>query len=459
MAKVTNHDIAKDILTLVGGKENISSVVHCATRLRFKLVDEGKAQTETLKNHPGIIQVVQSGGQYQVVIGSHVSDVHHELVNLAGLAQIKKEGTEEESAEKQSAVNKFIDIVSGIFTPFLAVLAGTGILKGLLSLFVFLGWLDVNSGIYTVLYVTADGFFNFLPIALAYTAAKKFKTNEFIAIAIAMALLHPLAGEFNAANDSFTFLGLPVIYGAGYASTVIPIIFAVYLQSFVEKFAKKVTPKILKTFGVALLTLVIMVPLTFIVIGPLGTVIGVILGGIFKGIYNFSPLVAGLFLGGLWQVLVMFGMHWGIIPIAIANLGQLGFDYLLPMAVPAVIAQGGAALAVSLKAKDKKLKGLASSGAITAIFGITEPTIYGVTLPLKKPFIAGCIGGAVGGAISGVTGAHAFGFSASVFLIPNLISNIEGVESSVIGGVMGMVVAFFVAFIMTYVLGFDEDKK
>ena len=456
---MSNRELASDILNLVGGKENIASVAHCATRLRFKLVDENKADAETLKNHAGVIQVVQSGGQFQVVIGSHVGDVHLELMDIAGFATVQQEVAEEESTEKKSVVNKFIDIVSGIFTPFLGVLAGTGILKGLLSLFVFLGWLDVDSGLYTVLYVTADGFFNFLPIALAYTAAKKFKTNEFIAAAIAMALLHPLAGEFNAANESFTFLGLPVIYGAGYTSTVIPIIFAVYLQSFVEKFAKKVTPRILRTFGVALLTLIIMVPLTFIVIGPLGTVIGVVLGGIFKGIYNFSPLVAGLLLGGLWQVLVMFGMHWGIIPIAIANLGQLGFDYLLPMAVPAVIAQGGAALAVSLKAKDKKLKGLASSGAVTAIFGITEPTIYGVTLPLKKPFIAGCIGGAVGGAISGVAGAYAFGFSASVFLIPNLISNVDGVQSSVIGGVMGMIVAFIVAFIMTFVLGFEEEKK
>jgi len=452
---MTNQQIAADIINLVGGKENINSVVHCATRLRFKLKDESIAKTDELKKHPGVIQVIQSGGQYQVVIGNHVGEVHKELVKLAG---IEEESCDDSPKEKQGIVNRFIDVISSIFTPFLGVLAGIGVLKGLLSLAVAFNWIANTSGTYQILYAAADGFLNFLPIALAFTAAKKFKTNQYLAVALAMALVHPNIVAFTAEN-TLNFLGIPVIYGAGYASTVVPVILAVFIQGYVERFLRKIVPRIFSIFAVTLLTLLIMVPLTFVVIGPLGLIIGSVLGKVVAAAYGLSPVIAGLIIGAFWQIMVIFGLHWGLVPIVINNLGLNGFDTLLPMAVAGVMAQAGASFAVMIRAKDVKLKGLASSGGIAAIFGITEPTVYGVTLPLKKPFVSGCIGGAVGGAIVGLFGVKTFAFSASIFIIPNLKSTIEGVESNVTVGIIALVTAFIVGFIMTLVLGFDEKKE
>lgn len=448
---MTNQQIAADIVKLIGGKDNIISVFHCATRLRFKLKDESIAKTGELKNHPDIIQVIQSGGQYQVVIGSHVGDIHEELVKLTGRGE--ETGSKDEKGKKQGIVATLIDVIASIFTPFLGVLAGTGVLKGLLTLSVFLGWISRDSGVYQILYAGADGFLTYLPIILAFTAAKKFKTNEFIAAALAMALVYPgITGDLN-------FFGIPVIYGAGYTSTVIPIIMAVFLQGYVERFLRKTLPRVLRIFGVTLLTLLIMVPLTYIVIGPLGVVIGSVLGGALKALYNFSSVFAGIILGGFWQVAVIFGMHWGVVPLVINNLGTQGYDPFLPMAIPGVIAQAGAALAVFFKAKDIKLKGLAASGTATALFGISEPTVYGVNLPLKKPFIAGCIGGAVGGGLNAFFGVKAFAFSASILSFPNFISTIEGVESNVVASIFATIAAFAIAFILTIVLGFDEKKE
>lgn len=449
-----NSELAKDVLALVGGKENVNSVVHCATRLRFKLKDESIANTAELKNHPGVIQVVQSGGQYQVVIGSHVNDVYAELTDISGLGE---GGASAEGKKDGNLFNRLIDIISSIFTPFLGAMAGVGVLKGFLTLAGVAGWLAVDSGTYKILFAAADGFFQYLPIALAFTSAKKFKTNPFIALAIAAALVHP---EINAAAAAggLSFFGVPVIIGSGgYLSTVIPIILAVVIQAYVEKLVKKISPDFLSIILVPLLTITIMVPLTFVVLGPIGTIIGNLLGGVYNNIYNFSPLVAGLVMGSMWQVFVMFGMHWGFIPIMMQNLSANGFDTMVPMLLAAVIAQAGASLAVMIKAKDPKRKALAGSGALTAIFGITEPTVYGVTLPLKKPFIAACIGGAVGGAIIASAQVKNFTFGlVSLLSLPGFISNVDGVQSNVMMAIIGTLVATVIAFVLTLVLGFDE---
>ena len=450
-------EFAKEILNLVGGEENIINVVNCATRLRFKLKDESIAKTEEIKNHPEVIQVMQNSGQYQIVIGSHVGDVYRTMIKL-GDFDTATDSTENQTTEKSSPLNNLIDVISNIFSPFLGALAGTGFLKGILSILIFTGVLTTDSGVFLILSQAADGFLHFLPIAVAFTAAKRFGTREFVSVALAMALVYPGLGDFIAEHGDIRFLGIPVVYGAGYASSIIPIIIAVYIQSFVEPFMKKISPSVLSVFLPAMLTLLVMTPLTFLLIGPLGTIIGVLLGGVFEGIYTFSPLFAGFVLGGLWQIMVMFGMHWGLVPIVIKNLGTFGFDFLLPIAVAGVLAQAGASLAVALKTKNKKLKGLSGSAAITAVFGITEPAIYGVTLPLKKPFIAGCIGGAVGGAVIAVSGVYSFAFSTSILIIPNMFSPIEGVYSNVLGGILGLALAFFVSMIVTFIIGFDEKK-
>ena len=450
-----NRELAQDVLELVGGKSNVNSVVHCATRLRFKLKDESVAKTEQLKKHDGVIQVVQSGGQYQVVIGSHVNDVYAELNEISGLGVATAEST---SAKKGNIFNQLIDIISSIFTPFLGAMAGVGVLKGFLTLATVLGWLAETSGTYQVLFAAADGFFQYLPIALAFTAARRFKTNEFIALAVAAAMIHPSINALAGAGEALNFFGLPVVLGGGYLSTVIPIILAVAVQAQVEKFAKKISPAFLSIILVPLLTILVMVPVTFVVLGPIGTVIGNLLGSGYGGIYNFSPIIAGFVMGGLWQVFVMFGMHWGFVPIMILNLGSVGYDTMGPMLTAAVLAQAGAALAVMLKSKDAKRKALAGSGALTAFFGITEPTVYGVTLPLKKPFIAACIGGAVGGAI--IAGAQVKNFTfglPSLLSLPSFVSKTADVESNVLVAIIGVMAAIVIAFVLTLVLGFDEE--
>ncbi|OTN77785.1 PTS system beta-glucoside-specific IIABC component [Enterococcus sp. 8G7_MSG3316] len=450
----TNKEIAARVLTAVGGKENVNSVVHCATRLRFKLKDEQKADTVALNQDDDVIQVVQSGGQYQVVIGSHVSDVYRELNGIANF-----DGTAEDTGEKGNIFNQLIDIISSIFTPFLGAMAGAGVLKGFLTLALTLNWLTAESGVYTVLYAIADGLFTYLPVMLAFTAAKKFKTNEFLAVSLGMALVHPNITAL--AGQTLHFFGIPVIIGASaYTSSVIPIILAVFLQSYVERFFKKVIPSFLQIICVPLAVFLIMAPLTFIVVGPLGTILGNLLGSTYAGIYDFSPLVAGAVMGGLWQVFVMFGMHWGFVPIMLLNLSQNGVDTMVPMLLPAVLSQGGAALAVFFMTKNVKLKGLALSSTITAFFGITEPTVYGVTLPLKKPFIAACISGAIGGAFIGFSQVQNFTFGlVSILSLPSFIPQDTKDLSGLIAASIGTAIAFIAAFVLTFVLRFEDKPE
>lgn len=450
----TNKEIAVRVLDAVGGKENVNSVVHCATRLRFKLKDEEKADTNRLIQDDDVIQVVQSGGQYQVVIGSHVSDVYRELTEVANF-----DGESEKSAEKGNPLNQLIDIISSIFTPFLGAMAGAGVLKGFLTLAVTMNWLAADSGVYTVWYAIADGLFTYLPVMLAFTAAKKFKTNEFLAVSLAMALVHPSITEL--AGQTLSFVGIPVIIGASaYTSSVIPIILAVFLQSYVERFFKKVIPSFLQIICVPLAVFLIMAPVTFIVVGPLGTIVGNLLGSGYDAIYNLSPILAGAIMGGLWQVFVMFGMHWGFVPIAMVNLTQFGFDTMVPMLLPAVLAQGGAALAVFFITKNVKLKGLALSSTITSLFGITEPTVYGVTLPLKKPFIAACISGAIGGAIVGFSQVKNYTFGlVSLLSLPSFIPQDTQDMSGLIAAAIGTAVAFGAAFVLTFVLRFEDQPN
>ncbi len=302
-----NQAVGKRVWEAVGGKNNVNSLVHCATRLRFKLKDESLAKTQELKNDPDVIQVVQSGGQYQVVIGSNVADVYQSIVDEQGLAD--HADTEEKS---KNPLNRFIDIISSIFTPFLGAMAAAGILKGFLSLAIVLGWLTVDTGAYQILYAAADSVFTFLPVMLAFTAAKKFKANQFLSVAIAMALVYPAITELAGAGGAVDFFSLPVILSpSGYTSSVIPIILAVWVQSKFEPLVKKVIPQFLQMIFVPMIVLLVMVPLTFLVLGPIGTVIGNGLGSLFNSIYGFSPLVAGFIMGALWQVFVMFGMHWG----------------------------------------------------------------------------------------------------------------------------------------------------
>ncbi|MDU4893592.1 MAG: beta-glucoside-specific PTS transporter subunit IIABC [Enterococcus hirae] len=451
-----NQAVGKRVWEAVGGEKNVNSLVHCATRLRFNLKDESVADTQKLKQDPDVIQVVQSGGQYQVVIGSNVADVYQAIVDEQGLTD--QSGTEDQS---KNPLNRLIDIISSIFTPFLGAMAAAGILKGFLSLATVLGWLSADTGAYQILFAAADGVFTFLPVMLAFTAAKKFKTNQFLSVAIAMALVYPAITQLAGAGGAVDFFGLPIVLAqSGYTSSVIPIILAVWVQSKFEPLVKKVIPQFLQMIFVPMIVLLVMVPLTFLLLGPIGTVIGNGLGSLFNSIYSFSPLVAGLIMGSLWQVFVMFGMHWGFVPIMFLNIEQYGFDVMVPMLLPAVLAQGGAALAVAIRTQDTKLRSLGISSTITSLFGITEPTVYGVTLPLKKPFVVACLSAGIGGAMIGFAGVKAFSSGlVSLLTIPTFISTNQAVEFNVTMAILATALSFVLAFVGTLIVGFDETVQ
>lgn len=458
--------LAETIIEKVGGKSNINSLAHCVTRLRFKLKDEALADTDFLKNMEGVVTVMQSGGQYQVVIGNHVKDVYNTILDL-GVSKVSEDSGPK---KKQNPFDAFIDIVSSIFTPVLGLLCATGMVKGFASMFLSIGLLAEQSGTYIILNAIGDSLFYFMPIFLGYTAAEKFKLNHFIGMAIGASLLHPSLGAINSLEPLYTlfqgsfiessiqatFLGVPVIL-MDYASSVVPILIATYVGSKFEKAFAKIIPDVVKMFALPLATLICIVPLTFLVIGPVATWISQLIGSGFLAIYDLSPLISGLILGGLWQVLVIFGLHWGLIPIGINNLAVYGQDTLLSLIVPASFAQTGVVLALMLRTKDKKLKALSLPAFISGIFGITEPAIYGITLPRKRPFIYSCIGAAIGGAIAGGTRTLNYVLGGlGIFELPSYIDPKNGIGHSFYMCLLAMVVAFLVGFLLQFLL-FKEE--
>lgn len=449
------QQLARDIISGVGGRANIISVTHCVTRLRFKLNDLTLAQSEQLKAHPGVIMVVISGGQFQVVVGNHVHEVWQEICQQNG-----NEGEVEPTAQVEKSgniFNRLIDIISAIFTPFLAVMAGSGILKGLLALSVACGWLRTDNGTYQIWYAASDALFYFFPLVLGYTAGKKFGGSPFLTMAIGGALTHPLMIQaFHAGTQPdaplISFLGIPVTF-LNYSSSVIPIIFAAWLSCWLEKQCVKILPAVIKNLFTPLICLMITVPLTFLLIGPAATWLSQGLSYGYQAIYAFAPWLAGLAIGGIWQVCVIFGLHWGLVPLIMNNLAVLGYDTLTPLVLPAVMGQVGACLGVMLRTRDAQLKMLAGSGATAGVFGITEPAVYGVTLPYRRPFMFGCIGGALGSAVAGFCSVSAYSFGlASIFSLAQFIPP-AGIDISVWGAGLGTLLALVVSCLLTLIAG------
>lgn len=445
------RELAGEILDGVGGKDNVISVMHCATRLRFKLRDSKKAKTAELKNNPGIIMVVESGGQYQVVIGNQVSDVYRELSAVNGPDDMAASDDD----VPQTLFARFIDLISGIFTPFIGVMIATGIIKGLLALALVLGVIGESSGTYKVLFVASDGLFYFLPILLGFSAGKKFGGNPFVSMAIAAALVHPVMLEAlkqQEQGQALTFLGMPLEL-LNYSSSVIPIIFAAWVSSRIERWVHPRSPSAVRNFTTPLLCLLITVSLTFMVIGPVATWLSRMLAEGYVLIYGLSPTIAGAVMGAIWQICVMFGLHWGLVPIMINNLTTFGQDTLLPLLMPAVFGQAGATLGVLLRAREAKLKAMAGSAFYASLFGITEPAVYGVTLPYRRPFIFGCVGGALGAAILGYwhTTNYSFGFP-GIFTFIQVVPK-TGIDASVLAAFAGAAVALLFSCIATALFG------
>ncbi|MDO4323116.1 MAG: beta-glucoside-specific PTS transporter subunit IIABC [Lachnospiraceae bacterium] len=442
---------AQELVKELGGDENISNVTHCATRLRFILKDESVVDAAKVSKIQGVITTVSAGGQFQVVIGNHVKDAYQFVTELVHV----DENQPAASNKKVGAFSRIIDIISSIFAPFLYTLAACGILQGILGIFVALNAIDTSGGTYQILNFISWTAFTYLPVLIAVTASKKFNVNTFVAVVIACALVCPDYMNMVSAGEAVYFLGLRVQL-LSYTSSVIPIILAIWIASYVQRFFDKYLPVVIRNLFTPMFTIVIMVPLTLLAFGPIGNTIGGAIGDIYNYLYDLSPIVAGLIVGGLWEVLVIFGVHWGITPVTVGNYANLGYDTFTGLQASAVFSQAGAALGVFFKTKDKDMKGVSLSAAITGFFGITEPAIYGVNLRLKKPMVCGCIAGAVGGAIAGGFNAVSWGYNMpGIATLPAYFK--AGHTTQFIGLLLSILVSFVLGMVLTYIVGFEEN--
>lgn len=444
--------IAKEVLENVGGANNVAHVTHCVTRLRFNLKDDSKADIDKIKKIKGVMGQVNKGGQFQVIIGNDVSDVYKELLKLGNFKSSNNQ--EEEKGEKKGIITSVFDTIAGIFTPIIPAIAGCGMLKAFLGLFVALGLISTETQTYYIFSFISDAAFFFMPLLLAYTAGIKFKTSPFLAMVIGGVLLHPSFSALVSAGEPVSFLGLPVRL-VNYSSSVIPIILIVWLMSYVEKLANKFIPKVLRLVFVPLIVITVTAPIGLIVIGPLGTVIGDVLASGIMFIDSKATWTLPLIMGGLTPLIVMTGMHYSLYPALFTQLATLGYQTLMPGMLISNVCQGAAALCVSIKSKNSELKQLASSTGITALLGITEPAMYGVNLKLKKPLYAVLCGGALGGLYAGLTAVK--GYTPSGSGLPGIAAYIGPEMSNVVNILIACGIGFVATFIITWFIGFEDE--
>lgn len=457
-----NKSLATKIVELVGGKDNIKTLVHCATRLRFGLVDETRANEEQLKATPGVLGVVRSGGQFQIIIGPDVANVFAAVRKVAGLGEgggAASPVPTDAPKEKKSLLNRFFDTISSIFTPALPAITAAGMLKAVLSLLVAFGLVSKTSQSYSVISFMADAAFYFLPILLAMSSAKKFNCNPYLAVMVAGILLHPtfqsLLETGADSGEGLHLFGLP-IYDASYSSTVVPAILATYFMSKVEPWADKVSPKPVKFFTKPLITVLITAPVALIVLGPIGYIIGEGIATVVTMLESYVGWLVPMILGAFWPLMVMTGTHYGLVPVGANNVMSLGYDTLIgPAGLSSNIAQGGATLAVAAKTKNPELKTLATSAGITAVCGITEPALYGVNARYNTPLYAAMAGGATGGLLAGFFHVRRFSTGASGLVTLPIYLGEAGI-SNLLFAILAAGVAFAVAFAATFVTFKDE---
>ena len=464
--------LAKEIVKNVGGKDNVAGLVHCITRLRFTLKDESIAQDQVLKDMEGVVTVMKSGGQYQVVIGNHVPEVFEDVMQFLDI----REGAAPSEDEKSGRLfDKAIDMVSGIFQPILGIMAACGMLKGLNTLFVTLGLYSGDCGGYLIINAAGDALFTFLPLFLGYTAAQKFKLKPMLGLAIGAAMCYPgiQAGTLSAGAEPLyhilegtmfrspvyiNFFGIPVV-SVDYTGTVIPVILAVWFASKCEKLFNKYIPDLVKFFFVPMLTLLVTIPVSVLFLGPVATFGSTLISEFTLAIRSISPMLAGGIVGLTWQILVIFGMHWGFIPVYINNVQTLGYDNVMMPFFACTFATSAVVLAIFFKTKDKKLKEMAIPNFISGIFGVTEPAIYGILLPLKKPFIISCIAGGIGGAFYGFCNFRKFILGGmGIFELPNMM-NPDGSMGNILVAFAGIAISMIVGFVLTMIFYKEDGKK
>lgn len=455
MAKVRDYaKLAKDIMMSVG-EDNIISAAHCATRLRLVLKESPSAEiTAKISSMPAVIQVVEKGGQYQIVIGTHAKDVYEELAQIMHLEE--KQGDMPE--EKGSFINRVIATMSAVFAPFVYILAAAGLVQGCLIIINLFAPAFAETGTYAVLSFISWTPFTFLPVMIAVTASKHFKCNTFIALWCCLALVNPDWGAMAARiaeGESIKFLAFNMAQTT-YTSSVLPPLFLVLALSYLERFVDKHLPDIIKALATPFICAIIMVPATILVIGPISDMVanGIAVG--YNFLYNTVPAVAALIIGGFWQVAVIFGVHWGVTPMVMANFANYGCDSFQAVQTCAVVAQAAACFGVVIKTRNKEMKNVALSAGLTGVFGITEPAIYGVTLRLKKPFVAGCVSGALGALVVAFFGSKNYVYAG----LPGLLTTVNSISPdapmSFPGMLIGCAVSIAAAIILVQIIGCDE---
>ncbi|MBP2170792.1 PTS system beta-glucosides-specific IIC component [Erwinia toletana] len=446
---------ARRIIEHLGGATNISSVFHCITRLRFSLKDNNRADRNALADLDGVMGVNLSGDQFQVIIGNKVTQVYRAIQDEvpALAAAEKQESVDTTQKKRRNPVSLAFEIISGIFSPIIPAIAGAGILKGILSLFLTLGWVEATNQTYQIMVAISDAVFYFMPMVLAFSAGLKFGANPYLSVALAATLFHPTISALFRAGDPVSFAGLSVS-PVSYANSVIPIVLSVWVLSYVERFFNRIIPAAVRTMFSPLLSLMVVAPLMLIVIGPAGISVGNALsGGIIWLVNNMGPF-AGIIVGGTLSLMIITGMHYVLVPIIINNITRLGYDPIKPIMFAANFGQAGAAFGVFLRSRSKKTKSLALSTSFSALMGVTEPAMYGINIRFKKPFAAALIGGAAGGCLAMTMGAKAYAYAlAGLSGLPSLAG--EGF----VWALASMALAFAVAAGLTVVLGFEEKPE
>lgn len=480
------QNTASEILEGVGGKENVKSVMHCATRLRFILKDEDRADDAKVKGTDGVLTLIKAGGQYQVVIGNQVDKVYDEVIKQSGLpagGTVPDDDTAEEEPkedklvaaakkhkQKENVVSRFLGMIAGIFAPTLGLLTASGMIKALLVLLSLTGVLSTESGTYIILSAVGDAILYFFPIVLGWSSAKKFGMPEVYGMVLGACLQYPtivslagadpigtlFAGTFLETTYTTTFLGIPTIL-RDYSTTVIPTILVTWVASYIYKWLNRKMPAVLRTFFVPFLTLLIAAPLGFIVIGPVAMVIQNCISAFVQWLVSLNAGIAGLLLGTFWSLLVMFGLHWAVIPFFAINIAQYGYDVINPLIFAGALASLGSVIGVLIREKDPKERSIELPAAISTFFGVNEPALYGVLIPRKKVMWTSFLGAGIGGMIAGFSGAKLWAFSASGPLgLPGFI-NPAGIDAGFIGLCIGAVVAFIFGLVTALIIGPEKD--
>lgn len=460
------HALAAKIIQFVGGEENIDNVIHCVTRLRFYLKDEAKPNDEAINNLKGVMGVVRAGGQYQVVVGTAVDDIYKEVLSQLNISEDQPQEAAPAIAENSSAFEKFkhgsnqlIGVITGSVMPIINILAASGIIKSLLAVLTSFNLVSATGNAYLIISAMADAVFYFLPILIGFNAARRLNGNPLLTAVIGGVIIHPTVLE--AANSGLNILSLgnfdfPFV---AYTYSIFPMILAAWLVKKIENGLKKWVPSYIQAIFIPIVVIGIVASITFLLTGPVITWLSLALANGLQSLLNLNAPIFGAVIDGFYQILVIFGLHWGIIPIYVNDFAALGYNYLSAMVSVTIVAQGGAALAVAIKSKKDAVKELGYAGAISAFCGITEPAIYGINLRFRRPFICASIASAVGGFLSGLFQVNMWSIIGSIIGLPSFIDPANGITSNFWYAVLVTVITLGVSFILTYVWGYNDAME